>query len=138
MVFDDGTFQVFFRTFVYGEKKLDQIIRIPVGQQPNLDDVYTRLNDPSFEARPGDPEYREYTREQIIKLLRAQVESCDFDSYYSIQQKQRNQAGPNELDAHKPVHQMDDYLENVKDCITLRRKIYSHRCFNFIVGYFKH
>ena len=35
VVFDDGTFYVFFRTLAYEERKMDQVIRIPVGMHPN-------------------------------------------------------------------------------------------------------
>jgi len=48
VVFDDGTFQVFFRTLYDKEKKLEQVIRIPMGNQPDQEHLYARLNDPNF------------------------------------------------------------------------------------------
>ena len=40
VVFDDGTLYVFFRTLAYEERKLDEVIRIPVGAHQNPAQVY--------------------------------------------------------------------------------------------------
>ena len=87
VVFEDGTFYVFFRTLAYDERKLDQVIRIPTGNPPNAAHLYQRINDPSFEVRPGGPQFQEYTREKIIKILQQSVEGFDFDAFYSTAAK---------------------------------------------------
>ncbi len=48
VVFDDGTFYVFFRSKISEEKNLNDVIRIPSGHHNNVADVYKRLNDPNF------------------------------------------------------------------------------------------
>ena len=92
VVFDDGTFYIFFRDLNYSENRYPQTVRIPTASNSNSTFIYDQINAPDFVPQPGtgQPEYKEYTREAIVKILQNTVEGFDFDQYYSAPYKQRN------------------------------------------------
>ena len=126
-VFDDGTFYVFFRTKAFEEQKLDKVIRIPKGSPDNSMQLYQLLNDPNFEPRPGLPEYKEYTREKIVKILQQSVEGVDFDKFYSTSFKQRNMAGPSDVKNMNNVELIETRTEDAKysNVIAVQMRIYT-------------
>ena len=120
VVFDDGTFYVFFRDLNYLENNNEKIVRIPCGTHSNVGAIYNQINDKNFVPNPRAPEYKEYTREQIIRTLQKEIEGYDFDKHYSTAHKQRNIAGPSSLDgAHEPVRAINQSFKEVQECISV-------------------
>ena len=42
------------------------------------------------------------------------------------------------VDNQEPVSLIHQSFEEIKDCIVLQKKIYTHRCFNYVVAHYKH
>ena len=87
VVFDDGTHYVFFRDNYFPENRYDHVIRIPSSTYQNASAIYHQINDRNFQPGPNSPDYKEMTREQIIKTMQKEVEDFDFNAYYSVPYK---------------------------------------------------
>ena len=147
MVFDDGTIYVFFRDTKasagdgQSQKTPSKPIRIPIGlgRNDNANTAFMQVNQKNYNPSDG-PEYKEYSREQIVRFLQEPFEKFDFDSFYSKEQRQSNQAIPCDtlLDDETEIKLISEKYEEFKECVLVSSKIFTHRAFNYVVGHFKH
>lgn len=67
VVFDDGTFYVFFKDTRFTEESYQKNVRIPTGYQANSN-AYDIVNQRNYNAESG-PASKEISREKIVKEL---------------------------------------------------------------------